>query len=46
MPWAEEVAPPRAEREGQLEKLDREIATLEKQEKELIEQANELGIRI
>jgi septum formation topological specificity factor MinE len=46
MPWAEETAPPRAERERQLEKLDREIATLEKQEKELLEQAAGLGIRV
>jgi hypothetical protein len=46
MPWAEETAPPRAERDRQLEKLDREIATLEKQEKELLEQAAGLGIRV
>jgi predicted nucleic acid-binding Zn-ribbon protein len=46
MPWAEETAPPRAERERQLEKLDREIATLEKQEKELLEQAAGLGIQV
>jgi hypothetical protein len=45
MPWPEDVAPPRAERERPLEKLDREIATLEKQEK-LIEQAAGLGIRV
>jgi hypothetical protein len=46
MPWAAETAPPRAERDRQLEKLDREIATLEKQEKELIAQAADLGIRV
>jgi hypothetical protein len=46
MPWPADVAPPRAERDRQLEKLDRQISTLEQQEKELIEQAAGLGLRV